>query len=201
MNQSDRFLIPPIEAETYDPTVQATQVAHRAFSGSVPSSTGAISLKAWCIVFQQHPHSRARYRKIEKMLGTVDANGYAPLKLANVAGVAFSSMSERTDVMGEFTTIWVSRVDSGSDERGAVLACLNGTITHLITIDPNDATGDDRAIYLVEEIAKRIAARAPEMLLANQVKEEDAVVRLPTLDDLAGLIDDATIEIDTYEAR
>lgn len=191
-------LIPPEEYPSYDPTATSAQYAIREIAGVVPSTGEAITLRSWAIAFQQHPQSRARYRKIEAMLGDINENGYVPVKLSNVPGLMFASMSERKDLMGEFTTIWVTSMDRGSNARGGCLVCLNGCITHILATDIIEAEGNDRGIYLIEAIAERMATRAPEMLMANEVHKENLIERLPSLEDLSGLLNDPAIGLDTY---
>lgn len=191
-------LIPPEEFPSYDPTELSDQYAYREYSGDLPSTGETTTLRSWAIAFQQHPQSRARYRKIEVMLGDTNENGYVPVKLSNVPGLMFASMSERKDLMGEFTTIWVTSMDSRSNMRGGCLVCLNGTITHIIATDIIEAEGNDRGIYLLEGIAKRMAARAPEMLMANEVSEVELVSRLPSLEDIADILNNASKDSESY---
>ena len=131
----------PTEYESYDPATSAPQVARRVFNGDIPSSGEAIRIQTWAIAFQHHPQSRARYRKLEGMLSSVNELGYIPVKLDDVPGVMVSSLSERTDLMGEFTTIWITCMDRRSEKRGALLACLNGAIVQLIATDIYEAGG------------------------------------------------------------
>lgn len=188
----------PVEYESYDPATSAPQVARRDFTGDIPSTGETIDIRCWAIAFQQHPQSRAKYRKFEGMLSTVNELGYVPVKLDDVPGVMFSSLSERTDLLGEFTTIWITSVDRGSNKRGATLACLNGAIVHLIATSIYEADGDDRAHVLVEHLAARIGERAPEMLMANEVDEPLLVERLPTIEEVAEVLDNADIISDSY---
>lgn len=70
--------------DRYDPLTNATQASYRQFTGVHTLSGAEATIQAWVIAFQQHPHSRARYRRIERMLSTVDGQARAPELIAGI---------------------------------------------------------------------------------------------------------------------
>jgi len=186
-------------APAFDPTQAAMQVGFRKISFTIPEAHTATTLHAWTIIFQQHPISRARYRKLEFLFGQVDSHGFLPETVAGVSGRRASSMSERNDLIGEYATIWVTSDDVDAPERGAVLAGLNGVVIHLMAIDPIVSAGNESPAQMLDEIGRNIAARVPEMLMAHEVDEEQTVARLPQPEDLPAFAGDIQIVEDRYD--
>lgn len=183
--------------EFFDPTEGSSQFGYREISGDIPGTDSQVSLLAWAIVFREESGSLDSYRHIEQLLNSVGADGLVHLPISGIVGDRFGNMSERTDSIGEYTTIWVSALSGGGEERGAVLASLKGVMVQLIATSPYIATERDRAVYLVEHLAINIEARESDLSLTP---ENDTMSRLPKLGDVAGLLENASITINRYLA-
>ena len=176
----------------------ATQFGHRKISGNIPSSGTNVTILAWALVFTDDTTAYDHYENIGRQLDTVGADGLIPEPIANIAGVRFGNMSERTGPFGDLTTIWVSSRADGGAERGAVLTRTAGALVQALTVDPYVALNIDRPTYLLESISIRMAYREQDLQLPPA---SDTMSRLPMLVDLFGLLTDARIDFNRYSTN
>ena len=182
-------------ATWFDPSTGASQVGVRQISGDVPSTRQRISLIAWAIIFETAAEAKDRYDHIAQLLVDVGADARIRQPITGVEGETFGNMSERTDLIGQVSTIWVTATTGPDQARGAVLASTGGTLVQLLSTDLYVASGEDRAIYMVEALAERMAARERGMDLSPAA---DTMARLPILVDVHGLLEDASIVFNQY---
>lgn len=104
-------------------------------------------------------------------------------------------MSERTDLLGERATIWVSSYEDDGDARGAVLIGSDAELVHIIAIDPYPTAGTERAVYVIEHIAMRMSNRLQKLTLSVS---GDTMPRLPLVADVAEGLDNAHITVSRY---
>lgn len=190
--------VPPLymaKPFSFDPTEGSAQIGYREISGDLPSTGERITLRAWAIVFALAPSSRHHYRLIEELLGTVDGNARPIARLADIRANRFGNMSERTDLLGEYSTLWVTSLADDGEARGAVLAVLNGVMVQIIATDPYIAADVDRAAYVIERTAMNMADREAELTLPP---ENDTKARLPILNDVNDSLENASIGINQY---
>lgn len=184
-----------LTATSYDPVHGATQLGYRVFEGALPSTGETISMRAWAIVFVDDAHGRASYTRVSALMGRVDAIGLIEQPIAGITGDRFGNMSERDDLLGERATIWVSAYADDAEARGAVLVASDAELVQIVTIDPYIASGNHRAVHVIEHIAKRMHERAQAFDLPAYA---DTMSRLPLVADVAESLDSARITLNRY---
>lgn len=190
-------VLPQTARSSFDPTQGASQVGYREISGNIPSTKHRLALTAWAIVFANQTQASERYTHIVHLLGDVGANGLIREPIEGVLGDTFGNMSERTDLLGKFSTIWITSLAGSNSAHGAVLASTGGRLVQILATNIYIATLNDRAIYVLEELARRMAARERDLRLSP---ESDTMARLPILVDTFGLLDNAAINVNRYES-
>lgn len=180
---------------SFDPTGGSSQVGYREISGDVPSTGERITLRAWAIIFALEPSSRHHYRLMEELLGTVDGNARPVARLSDIRANRLGNLSERTDLLGDYSTLWVTSLADRGEARGAILASLNGVMIQIIATEPYIAADVDRAVYVIERTAMNMANREEKLTLPP---ENDTKARLPILDDVKGLLENTSIGANQY---
>lgn len=182
-------------ASVFDPTAGASRMGYREIAGDVPSTGQRTSLHCHAIVFDEESAAFDRYREIVTVLGSVDGNGLAISRLPYLDADRFGSMSERTDTLGEVTTLWVTGTSAGGEKRGAVLAAVNGQLIQLLALGEYKAVGKDRATYLLEHLAHAMSARQTELELEPWAA---TMSYLPLLQDVGKLMLNTEITSNRY---
>ncbi len=190
LRQTDRAL--------FDPAIGASRIGYREISGYIPATGDRVSLTAWAIVFSDDTQATERYEQIVGLLGDVGADGLIRQSIDGVPGERFGNMSERSDLFGDFTTIWVTSNEGSGEEHGAVLVSVGGPLVQILATDLYAAQGQARAVYVIEAVARRMVARERDMLLPP---ESDTMSRLPILVDLYELFENASIGTNRYSSR
>ena len=189
------LLLQQSTVSVFDPAQDASQVGYREISGDVPSTGDRVFLWCWASVFDEPIKANSRYRDLVDALGKVDGEGLATTTLPHYRADRFGNMSERTDSIGDFTTIWVTATSGAGEDRGAILAAVNDALLHLLALSPYDAQQNDRAVGSLERLASSMDARQSDLTLAPWA---DTMSRLPILQDLDGILENSRIEFNRY---
>lgn len=181
-----------------DPTEGASQIGYREISGDLPSTGERLLLKTWAIVFDLQPQANYRYQLLRDLLESVNSKGLAAVRLDGVAADRLGSLSERTDSLGQVTTIWVTALTDDDTARGAILVALSDVVVHLLAVPPYKAEGNERGVYLLEGIATNMDVRLENLRLPAW---SDTMSRLPILGDVSDALLNTRVGINTYTAR
>ncbi len=182
----------------FDPAQGASRAEYREIHGDLISSGERVMLHCWAIVFDHELLAQSRYDVIVALLGEVRGDARALIRLTDAPVDRFGNLSERDDLIGELATIWVTANQSQDPARGAVLLSVDTTLVHLIVIDPYLATGHERAVRIVEQLARAMAQRQAEIMLPPGA---DTMARLPILADLGDSLENTKVGINRYTAR
>lgn len=181
-----------------DPTEGASQIGYREIAGDLPSTDERLVLKAWAIVFALQPQAISRYQLLTELLESVNSHGLAAVRLATIAADRLGNMSERTDLLGDAATIWVTALADDDASRGAILIALDDIVVHILAISPYQADGDERAVYFLERVALSMSPRLDELRFPAW---GDTMSRLPILGDIGDALLNTRVGINTYTAR
>lgn len=181
----------------FDVTKGASNTGYREIVGVVPSSGERVRLLCWALVFADSGMALTHYESVVNLLSEVDGDGRAIFSFSDDPVNSYGSLSERTDLIGDLATIWVTATARHEPARGAVLASANGTVVHLLDISPYSATGEDRAIHMIERLAVNMASRLSEPKLPPG---SDTMSRLPILGDLDDTLASTRITYNRYIA-
>lgn len=183
-------------SRSYSPIVGTSQVGYRAISGDIASSGERVYLRAWSLVYPLCVIADSYYDLFVSLFGQVNSNGVMALPIIGISGEKFANMSERSGLIGERATIWVTSYKDDDGKRGAALAAVSDNLVHLLTFDPYLGDGDDRAVYLLEDIVANTAGRVSELRLSPTA---DTMGRLPVLQDIGDLLNNTRVDESWYQ--
>lgn len=183
-------------SHSYDPAVGTTQVGYRAISGELPSGSGRVYLRSWALVYPLCVVADSYYDLFVSLFAEVNSSGVVALPFAGINGEQFADMSERVDLIGERGRIWVSSMIEEDEARGGVLTAVGDNLVYLLTLDPYVGIGDERAVYLLEDIVHAIASRVSQLKLSPTA---DTMGRLPVLQDIGDLLFNTRVDQSWYK--
>jgi hypothetical protein len=182
-------------SRSYNPTVGTSQVGFRAISGDLASSGERLYLRAWALVYPLCVVADSSYDLFVSLFAEVGSDGIIALPIDGISGENFANMSERVDLIGERATIWVTSHNDDDEKRGAVLAAVSDNLVHLVTLEPYTGEGEDRAVYLLEDIVGNTSRRVAELKLPPTA---DTMGRLPVLQDIGDLLGNTRVDESWY---
>lgn len=183
-------------SNSYSPLVGTSQVGYRAISGEIASSGERVLLRAWALVYPLCVVADSHYDLFVSLLAEVNRDGIIALRIDGVNGDNFANMSERVDLIGERATIWVTSMIDDDDKRGAVMAAVSDNMVLLLTFDAYVGQGNERAVYLLENVTQNIATRVKQLKLSPTA---DTMGRLPVLQDIGDLLAKARVDESWYK--
>jgi hypothetical protein len=183
-------------SRSYNPAVGTSQLGYRAISGELPDGGGRVYLRAWALVYPLCVVADSYYDLFVSLLAEVDNGGIVALPFDGINGEQFADMSERVDLIGERGRIWVSSMIAEDGARGGVLTAVSDNLVHLVTLDPYVGTGDQRAVYLLENIVHAIAGRVSQLKLSPTA---DTMGRLPVLQDIGDRLMNTRVDESWYK--
>lgn len=182
----------------FDPANAALQVGYREISGTMTGVDDPLTINSWAIGFSGASAAFVRYEDIKSILGNVGGDGLVAIRLSGIVGDLFGSMSERVDLVGESAIVYITSNRDQPDDHGALMVGLNHALVQLISVVPYERVAPLRPTYLLEDMAANMEARSPEQYANVDPDRSELMDRLPSLQDLPLVLENATIIEETY---
>ena len=203
---STRYNISPgnswhVSTPEFELSTGAIQVGYREITANMVGVPDPIRLMAWAIGFDGRSGAAVRYEDVKSVLGAVGGDGLAAIRLTGIEGQRFGSMSERTDLLGEVACTWISSTTDRPDGRGAVLAAHDDALVQILTVMPYSQTAPLRSTYLLDDIATTMEQRSSDRFTRIEPDRASVMDRLPALDDLPLVLQEAMIVAETYNTE